>query len=668
MKNFLSILSILIFSINIFSQDADFLCQQSKIRSFERLQKISKVSYPGDQNFDVKYYKLDVALTYSPQNIEGAVTVNAVVTSNNVTSIYLDLTNPLIVDSVKLNGSITAFTHQEDVVNIELNSTYNLGDSFSVIVYYHGLPGSSGFGSFTFGSTPGGSPVIYTLSEPYGSKDWWPCKDTPADKADSADIFITVDKNFNAISNGSLIEVVDNQNNTHTYKWKVSYPIAQYLISLAIADYFEYTNYYNYSSTESMPVTHFIYPETFNSSIQSQLDKTPLMISAYKNYFGEYPFIREKYGHAQFGWGGGMEHQTISSMGGFSDDLIAHELAHQWYGDAVTCKDWQNIWLNEGFATYAQGLWREYSIGKASYNAYITQIMGTAKSAVGSIWVEDISSVNQIFDYARSYRKAATVLHMLRGVLGDSVFFNLLQTYTYHPTVFYNVATTENFQAIAEQVRGLNLNYFFQQWIYGYNYPKYSVVWSKNSLDNNLWGLSLKISQQVNKKPAFFTMPIQIKVSTAQGDTIITVYNNQQVQNFNITVAGEPTSISFDPNNWILKDVLSIVTNVDELSNPTTFALEQNFPNPFNPKTTIKYSIPTPTASPSFTEGMRETGLVTLKVYDISGKEVATLVNEEKSAGTYEVIFDASKLASGMYLYRLKAGNLIETRKMILIK
>jgi aminopeptidase N len=650
------------YSFNIFSQEAELMCQQSKIKSFDRLMKANGLNYPGDQNYDVKYYKLDLALTYIPQSIKGAVTVNGVVTSNNVTSIYLDLTSPLIVDSVKLNGNLTSFNHQEDEVTIELNSIYNIGDAFSLIVYYHGIPGSSGFGSFTFGTTPTfGSPVIYTLSEPYGSKDWWPCKDTPADKADSADIWITVANNFIAASNGKLIEVLDNGNNTQTYKWKVSYPIAQYLISLAITNYTEYVNYYNYSATDSMPIHHYIYPETFNSSVQAQLDKTPLMIKAFAKYFGEYPFIKEKYGHAQFGWGGGMEHQTITSMGGFSDDLIAHELAHQWYGDAVTCKDWENIWVNEGFATYAQGVWKEYSQGKIAYNNYINSIMGNAKSAKGSIWVEDISSVNNIFNYSRTYAKAGTVLHMLRGVVGDSVFFDILRTYTYHPSVSYNVANTEDFQAIAEQVSGLNLNYFFQQWIYGYDYPKYSVVWNKNSLGGNLWDLSIRIIQQVNSNPSFFTMPIQIKVNTGFGDSLITVFNDAQIQNFNVTINGEPNSISFDPNNWILKDVSSILTGVTDGPIPISFSLEQNYPNPFNPGTKISWQSPV-------------AGWQILKVYDLLGNEVATLVNEEKPAGVYEVNFDASSLSSGVYIYRitisdkLKTGEYVSSKKMILMK
>ena len=248
---------------------------------------------------------------------------------------------------------------------------------FTTVVYYHGTPGSSGFGSFAF-SSQGGNPAIWTLSEPYGAKDWWPAKDTPADKADSADFWITVSTSLKAVSNGKLMSIVDNGNGTHTYKWKNSYPIAQYLLSMAITNYAEYTNYYHYSPSDSMPINHFLYPENLNSNI-SQLNKTPGMIEIYSQQFGQYPFINEKYGHAQFGWGGGMEHQTVSSMGGFSDGLIAHELAHMWYGDNITCKDWHHIWLNEGFATYGEGVIYENWYGKACYDNYIASEMSGCK-------------------------------------------------------------------------------------------------------------------------------------------------------------------------------------------------------------------------------------------------------------------------------------------------
>lgn len=658
------LLLLLVFSLTFisFAQDEINLCQQSKIKQFNSLLKTDKIAYPGDFNYDVKYYKLDIALTYIPQNIKGAVTVNAAITANNIDTVFLDLVDALVVDSVKLNGSLTSFTHKDAKLNINLNTPHNTGDQISVIVYYHGIPVSSGFNSFVFSSTPiQKQPLIYTLSEPYGAKDWWPCKDTPADKADSADIWLTVSTDLIPASNGKLMEIVNNGDGTHTYKWKESYPIAQYLLSLAITNYTEYVNYYKYSPTDSMPVTNYVYPENFSSTTKTQLDITPKIISVYAKRFGEYPFLREKYGHAQFGWGGGMEHQTISSMTSFGESLVSHELAHQWYGDAITCKDWQNIWLNEGFATYAEGVWKEAQYGQSSYNDFIVQKMNSAKYAVGSIYVEDISDVNNIFNPNRSYAKGAVVLHMLRGIVGDSTFFNILRTYTYYPTVAYGVATTEDFQFVADSVSGLDLDYFFQQWIYGYNYPKYSIVWNKNKAGGGLWNLSVKITQQENSKPLFFTMPVQIKInySIDSDDTLITVFNDAQTQDFNITLNKEPLSIEFDPNNYILKDVSSFVVGIEQANIINSFSLEQNYPNPFNPYTVIQYSI-----------GSKQ--FVQLKVYDVLGNEVATLVDEYKNAGTHKVEFNSSaissQLASGIYFYQLKAGDYIQTKKMILIR
>ncbi len=327
MKTLVSFFVILIASFSL-AQSGREECILAKTQHFNRLQKFANINYPGDSKYDVKYYKLDLTVNHTAQTISGNVTCKAEIVQPGVTEIYYDLTNPLIVDSVLVNGNVTTFTRGSNKLNIALNSTLNAGDNFTTVVYYHGTPGSSGFGSFEF-SSQGGNPAIWTLSEPYGAKDWWPVKDTPADKADSADFWITVSTSLVPASNGKLMDIVDNGNGTHTYKWKSSYPIAQYLLSMAITNYAQYTNYYHYSPTDSMPINHFLYPSSLNSNI-AQLNKTPGMIEIYADRFGEYPFINEKYGHAQFGWGGGMEHQTITSMGGFSNMLIAHELAHMW--------------------------------------------------------------------------------------------------------------------------------------------------------------------------------------------------------------------------------------------------------------------------------------------------------------------------------------------------
>ncbi|MFZ1517898.1 MAG: M1 family aminopeptidase [Ignavibacteriaceae bacterium] len=652
MKKIVS-LFIILFSGLIFAQTGAEQCIHGKVERFNRLQKFADFDYPGDSKYDVKYYKLDLAVNHTAQTISGNVTCKAEMIDQNVTEIYYDLTDPLVVDSILVNGNINTFSRGSNKLNVSLGATLNQGDEFTTVVYYHGTPGSSGFGSFEFNSQ-GGNPAIWTLSEPYGAKDWWPAKDTPSDKADSADFWITVSTSLIPASNGKLIEIVDNGNGTHTYKWKSTYPIAQYLLSMAITNYAQYTNYYHYSPTDSMPIDHFLYPASLSSNI-AQLDKTPGMIEIYADRFGEYPFINEKYGHAQFGWGGGMEHQTITSMGSFGNMLIAHELAHMWFGDKITCKDWHHIWLNEGFATYGECLINEAWYGKPGYDNYVASEMASARSAVGSIWVQDITQVWEIFNGNRSYSKGATVLHMLRGVVGDSVFFNILKNYAASPNVAYGVAVTEDFQAIAENVSGLDLDYFFQQWIYGSNYPKYSVVWSTQNISGNIYDLALKITQNTNSNPSFFTMPIQIKVNFASGDTLITVFNDAQIQNFNITLNDMPTSISFDPGNWILKTVNSVVTEVEDELNLYSFSLDQNYPNPFNPSTTIKFNL-------------AKAGFATLKLYDVLGKEVASMLNSELEAGSHQVSFDASNLPSGTYFYTLNSGSFTETRKMMVLK
>ncbi|HSP87164.1 MAG TPA: M1 family aminopeptidase, partial [Ignavibacteriaceae bacterium] len=426
--------------------------------------------------------------------------------------------------------------------------------------------------------------------------------------------------------------------------------------------YQQYNTYFHYGVSDSMLISHFVYPESFNSAKQF-LDETDNMIAVFSEKFGLYPFINEKYGHAEIEGGTSMEHQTCSSMGWFGTSVVSHELAHQWFGDKITCKDWHHIWLNEGFATYLESIYLEAKSGISAYNSQIQSEMNQAKNANGSIWVQNISSVGQIFNGSRSYAKGACVLHMLRGVVGDSTFFNIMRTYSDHPSVAYGVATTEDFQSVAEDVSNIDLDYFFQEWIYGENYPKYSINWSRNELGGNIFQVNLNIVQNTNSNPNYFTMPIKIKINTSAGDTVVTLFNNAQNQNFQLNVTGNPTSINFDYGNWILKDVLNISTGVENTFSPDKFSLMQNYPNPFNPKTTISYQV----ASKSH---------VTLKIYNILGNEVATLVNEVQSAGEYKVDFNAETLSSGVYFYKLTASNpesgseqvFSETRKLILMK
>ncbi len=642
-----------------FAQSSKEALVKAEEKQYKALKKISSVEYPGDSTIDVTYYKLDLKLQYSNHYLIGVVTVSAKCKSAELKTFFLDLQNPLNVDSVTSNGKQLAYTHSNAKLFITFDSTLNYGESFSVTVYYEGTPGSSGFGSFEFGSHDG-YPAIWSLSEPYGASDWFPCKDTPADKADSSDVWVTCDSNLIAASNGLLMQVIDNGNGTKTYKWHNSYPISQYLISIAVSNYIQHTNYYKYAAADSMPIMYFVYPED-DSLAMDGISKVPNMIKIFSERYGQYPFLREKYGEAQFGWGGGMEHQTCTSLGSFDEDLEAHELAHQWFGDKVTCADWNDIWLNEGFATYSEAVYFEATQGKGVYNQMISNDMKNAKAAKGSIYLTNISDVNNIFDYDRSYAKGAVVLHMLRGIVGDSTFFKILRTYNSAPGLAYGVATTQDFEKIAEEVFGSSLSYFFNEWIYGEGIPTYNVDWNFESLGNNLYKILLDVNQTTGFNPTFFTMPIEIQVTTEAGDTTLYIFNNAQSQQFPLTVKNKPLYITFDPNNLILKN-LSLLDSID-FTKPTYFSLDQNYPNPFNPTTKISYSI-----------AVQEKGYIPVKlvVYDLLGRQVAVLVNKKQSAGNYTVTFppenNLNEFASGVYIYSLTAGNYKSSKKMILIK
>lgn len=648
----------------VFAQDDLESIVKSEQARYSRMQSLSKIQYPGDSTIDAVYYKLELTLPATPHYLYGATTVTLKSSRAGLNSFFLDLNSKLKTDSVFFEGQkLSSYTHQNSKLSITLPKSFNTGEQFSVKVYYQGVPDPSGFGSYA-DTSHNGSRIVWTLSEPYGAMDWFVCKDTPGDKADSSEVWVTCQKDMKVASNGTLVSDTDNGNNTHTVKWKNHYPIAQYLISIAATNYTVYTNYFKYTASDSMPVTHYVFPEDFNDFTKGQMDQTINMLKVYSDKFGLYPFIKEKYGHAQFMWGGGMEHQTITSLVNFSETLVSHELGHQWFGDKITCARWEDIWLNEGFAEYCSAVYNENAHGKDSYNSTIVNEMNRAKNAQGSIYVRNISSVGEIFNGNRSYAKGAVVLHMLRGVVGDSVFFNIMKTYINDPKLAYSSAATADFQAAAEKVYGQSLQYFFDEWIYGQGYPKYTYSWNaKTTAQDQISEVSLTLNQSVNSSPAFFTMPVRLKITTSLGDTTVTVMNNQQNQLFSIIVKGSVIAVTVDPDNLILKSITT--TGIGGETSAFDFRLDQNYPNPFNPSTKISFHV-----------GQNKTGInqaqsrVTIKVFDALGRQAAVLLDEVRPAGDYEIEFNAEKygLMSGIYYYQMNSGSFTETRKMTVLK
>jgi aminopeptidase N len=666
MKIYLSV--ILIFFVylgNCQSETGVEECLEGKTLQFQRNAKSARMAhqnfFPGDANIDVNYYKLNLNLTYVPANLTAVVTIKAKSMQATLKEAVIDLQNALKVDSIFVNKARTTFTHENAKITVNLLKNYTQNEQFTLDIHYHGKPGSSGFGSFEFGDHgPVGAkrPAIWSLSEPFGASDWFPCKDNPADKADSSDVWITAPKQFVSVSNGVLEQKIENDS-TNTYRWKSRYPIANYLISIACAEYKIYKNEFNYGGTKPMPVEHYVYEEVFTDANKLLMDETVYMLDLFTKKFGPYPFVKEKYGHAMFGWGGGMEHQTCTSLVNFSSGLVAHELAHQWFGDKITCADWANIWLNEGFATYGAFVYWEAKLGAETYKNQIVSAMASARKAKGSVWVQNPVSVGEIFNGARSYNKGGIVLHMLRKIVGDDQFYAILKDYIVSKSAYANAAT-EDFQKSAEKISGLNLDYFFKQWIYGENYPVYNFGWSQNPTTNQgKYTVNLNIKQAVNSKtPAFFTMPIALKVTFDDNTSqIITAFNNKQEQMFDFEFAKKVKIIEFDPDNGILKDLTVSELNLPLANEPLS---ENNLnlqvsPNPADEDLKVSFSLKQPS------------GYV-IVLFSANGRKIFQLDNSKTSViGKQEIALKTNKFANGIYTLLLKTGQSDISEKVIVM-
>ena len=530
----------------------------NKIELYQQLIQSEAKPTANQENVDITYYSLDLNLNPETLTLNGSVEIVGEVIAPNLKQLDLNLWTGMNVIDIHMTinpGTQLYYTHHDDLISISLDREYLQGEDVRIFIRYNGQPQNSPYGSFNFDSH-NGKPMIWSLSQPFGARAWWPCKDFPSDKADSVDIRITVPNDLIVASNGSLKEKQTIEDKT-TYWWHEQYPIVTYLVSLAIHPYTVYYDDYLYNNAaDTMKIHFYMFQENYEEiySLNAQIKN---MIAFLSDKFGEYPFVKEKYGHADFLGNGAMEHQTCSSFGFWDQWVIVHELAHQWWGNLVTCDDFHNIWLNEGFATYSEALWYEHLNGPGTSSYY--QMTANLFLGPGTIYVEDPQNEN-IFDGGLSYRKGSWVLHMLRHVVGENVFFDILQTYYESDKLQYGTATTEDFQEICEQVSGKNLKKFFHQWIFEEYYPQYAVSWNWEQ-NGSTYEIDLEIRQE--QENFLFWMPIDVTVKTVQEEFTFVVWDSLELQNFQFSVSSEPISVVIDKNNWILKGVQ------EEIINPT---------------------------------------------------------------------------------------------------
>jgi len=739
------------------------LCSEKKSRA-EYL--ITEGDSPGSPRhaFDVLNYELyldiyNCFITPYPKSF----TAHEVITlrvDSTLSEIALNAVNTsLVIDSVRLAG--VSFTHTSNILTITLDQTYNTGDTVQVKIYYrHNNVTDNAF------YVSGG--FVFTDAEPEGARKWFPCWDKPSDKA-TIDLTTRVPATVKLGSNGRLADSTTVGDTTY-FRWISRDPVATYLmvISAKVGYNLDIVHWRTLSNpNDSIPIRFYWNAGENTTNLNNIKTKIVPMTTRFSQLFGEMAFEKNGFAtlNSQFTWGG-MENQTLTSLcpNCWSENLVSHEYAHQWFGDMITCGTWADIWLNEGFATYCEAIWYEYTGGYASYKSSINSDASSylsgnnGRSIYVPAWVTTTPPINELFNTAITYAKGSCVLHMLRYTVGDSLFFLALKEYAADVVQFkYNTAVTADVVTKFSQVTGQDLSWFFNQWVYQPNHPVYANTFNFTSLGGGEWQVAFK-ARQTQPNPAFFAMPLELRISfTAGADTLIRVMNTVNNQVFSFRFDRQPLSLTFDPNNnivlkqgttgtgstlvtpilaspatgtlnldppvqlsWnivpsattyrlqVATDSLfaSILVNDSTLTDttfavstvlpstkhfwrvnakngggtttwspvwnftttvfndvverlgdrvPATYALAQNYPNPFNPATTIRFELP-------------HAGDVSLKIYSMIGEEVATLVSGNLPAGVYTARWDASNVASGMYMYRIQTGSFVNTKKLLLIK
>ena len=627
MKN---ILLLLLFFIEIcFSQTIPTAF--NKIVEAEAKTASSKIKFKANiltSNYDVTYYKLEFTVDPAVAFINGVITTTFTAKSNMNTVVF-DLDDNMLVSAVSQNGNPLSYTqNSNDELSITLSNTLLKGQSTSVKITYSGNPVSSGFGSFEQ-TYHNGSPIIWTLSEPYGAKAWWPCKQDLIDKADSIDVYITAPKEYVAVSNG-LEQSQTISGNLKTTHFKHQHPIPAYLIAIAVSNYSVYTHTVQ-NNGNPYEIVNYVYPENLTTA-QNNTGVTVDIINLYSDLFETYPYADEKYGHAQFSWGGGMEHTTVSFMYNFDRDLIAHELAHQWFGDKVTCGSWKDIWLNEGFATYLNLLTVEKLSGEPTFKAYRASYINNITSLPdGSVYLSDADTtdIGRIFSGRLSYRKGSMVLHMLRKKIGDINFFKGLQNYLDDPDLAFSFAKTPDLIQHMEAASGSDLTEFFNDWVYNQGYPSYTVSWHQQP--GNL--LNIKIEQtQSDASVSYFEAPVPIRVNGINNEVLDLVLDNTyNGQEFNESISFTALSVVVDPDYHLISKNNTAVLGIKEdfLLNTSLFI----YPNPTSSELNI--SLPGDVKAELFT------------VFNTLGQHVL----DSTSAP-----IDITKLKSGMYIVRISTN------------
>lgn len=618
-------------------------------------------------DYDALRYDLLLRIDPSSERISGRLTMTFEALSG-LDALRLDLDATLVADSARCETQPCDLSRPEpNQIEIDLPSVVEAGDSGEVTLSYAGDPGDpffSGFDFFSVHGEPSSSfPIVASLSQPDRARGWWPCKDLMDDKA-IVSVTVEAPEGFDVAGNG-MRTLTEPAGDGIRVRWESRYPISTYLVSFAATNYARWTDVFEAADGDSISLEYYAYPES-EADARADYQVTPEALAVFESRFGPYPFRDraigwEKLGVAQFEWGSGaMEHQTCVSYGeGFitgdrtNDWALAHEIAHQWWGDMVTPTTMEHIWLNEGFATYSEALLMEARDGAPGYRRWLLRMRAHAELDYEGTIVTPTYPFNLTV-----YRKGAWFLHMLRGLLGTERFFEVLSVY--RERYRYSNASTADFLRAVEETVGEDLRDFAIPWLYGTGRPALAWEWWPEGGEAGSQ-VRLQIEQTQPDDPSYpvptpmddppdaFAFPLEVR-AFAGGDSatrIVSISSRRHVVVLDFPF--RPDSLALDPDHWVLREIAPRGTGL-----PAAPLLV--WPNPAREEVRVLAHHP----------GSDRAGLA---VYDLAGRKIRDLGSLE-GIGRHIVTWDGRnedgrQVASGLYFVRLEGSGQTNTARIV---
>jgi aminopeptidase N len=511
------------------------------------------------RTFDVRHIKGELTLDTKKSEIRGTVTHTIAPLHPRLDSLTLDCGADLKVSRVAIGPASCKFDHKGDELAVTLDRAYGPDETFNLAVTYAGSPEKGVRFVKPDSDHPNRAACVWTVGEPEDARHWIPCFDYPNERS-TAEMIVTVDKPLSVVSNGTLVSTRANADGTSTYDWKMDSLLPTYLLSVVAADFAVY-----HDKLGSLPVDYYVLKEVDEATARRTMGKTPRMIEFFNQRIGT-PYAYLKYATVCVPeFGGGMEHTSattmtdsilhdaISHLENDADGIVAHELAHQWFGDLLTCRDWSNLWLNEGFASYFDALFTEHDKGEVAFRlamaSDLSSYLGSDRQYRRPIVESRFDDPWQMFDGV-TYAKGACILHALRGLVGDDAWWRGIRLYVADRKD--QVVATDDFRKAMEKASGRDLGWFFDQWVFHGGHPELAARWRYEDDDKTL-RLKVEQTQTVDETTPLFRLPTTVEIGDESGVRSVPIVIDSKAQEFVIPSPRRPRMVRIDPKAWIPK-------------------------------------------------------------------------------------------------------------------